>query len=92
MSESPRLVTVGTISGGVTPIQADVTSLGSDVPVAVLLSTDYAMLDPPGYPFRASFTGAATPQYPHTISSGTTIRVLRCEADAIVAAGAGSLA
>ncbi len=92
MSESPRLVTVGTISGGATPINADVTNLGSDVAVAVTLSTDYAMLDPPGYPSRASFTGSATPQYPHTILSGSTIKVLRCEANALVAAGAATLA
>ena len=92
MSEGARLVTVGTISGGATPIQADVTTLGSDVPVAVTLSADYAMLNPPGYPFRPSFTGASTPQYPHTVLSGTTIKVLACEATALVNAGAAALA
>jgi hypothetical protein len=92
MSEGPRLLTVGTINAGATPVQADVRSLGSDVAVAVVLSTDYAMLDPPGFPFRASFTGAATPQYPQTIASGTTIKVLRAEAAALVAAGAATLA
>jgi hypothetical protein len=89
---NPRLVQVGSINSGSTPINADVTVLGSDVSVAVTLSTDYAMLNPPGYPFRASFTGAATPQYPHTIVSGTTIKVLRCEATALVGAGAATLA
>lgn len=88
----PNLVTVGTINSGSTPINADVTVLGSDVAVAVLLSTNYSMLNPPGFPFRASFTGAATPQYPHTIVSGTTIKVLKCEATALVAAGAATLA
>jgi hypothetical protein len=92
MSEGPRLLTVGTINGGAMPIQADVRSLGSDVPVAVLLSTDYAMLDPPGFPFRTSFTGAATPQFPKTIASGTMLSVLRAEATALVAAGAATLA
>jgi hypothetical protein len=91
MALNPRLVTVGTISGGSTAIQADVTSLGSDVAVAVTLTTDYAMLHPPGFPFRASFTGAAVPQYPHIVTSGTTIKVLRCEATALVNAGAGTL-
>jgi hypothetical protein len=88
----PRLVQVGSINSGATPINADVTSIGSDVAVAVLLSTNYAMLNPPGFPFRASFTGAAVPQYPHTITSGTTLKVLRCEATALVAAGAATLA
>jgi len=92
MTESARLVTVGTTNGGSTPIQADVTSLG--VAVAVTLSTDYAMLDPPGYPFRASFTGSRAPdlQYPRTVVSGSTISVLRCESVALIAAGAATLA
>ena len=92
MTESARLVTVGTTNGGSTPIQADVTSLGGAV--AVTLSTDYALLDPPGYPFRASFTGSRAPdlQYPRTVVSGSTISVLKCEADALVNAGAAALA
>jgi hypothetical protein len=89
---NPRLVQVGSINSGATPINADVTVLGSDVAVAVLLSTNYSMLNPPGYPFRASFTGAAIVQFPQTILSGTTIKVLRCEATALVSAGAGTLA
>ena len=92
MTESARLVTVGTTNGGSTLIQADVTSLGSDVALAVVLSMDYAMLDPPGYPFRASFTGSRAPdlQYPRTVVSGSTISVLKCEADALVNAGAAT--
>jgi hypothetical protein len=90
MSEGARLVQLGTVGGS--PINADVKTIGSAVPVAVTLSADYAMLDPPGFPFRASFTGAATPQYPHTVPSGTTISVLACEATALVAAGAAVLA
>jgi hypothetical protein len=92
MSEGPRLLTVGTTNAGATNINADVTNLGSDVPVAVTLSTDYTMLAPPGYPARPGFTGTARPQYPHTVSSGTTFKVLRCEATALVAAGAATLA
>ncbi len=92
MSDYQRLVTVGTTNSGATQIQADVTNLGSDVAVAVTLTTDYAMLDPPGYPSRPSFTGSATPQYPHTVPNGTTIQVLRCEANALIAASAATLA
>jgi hypothetical protein len=92
MPESPRLITVGTINAGATPIQADVTNLGSDIAVKVLLSTNYTMAAPPGYPARASFTGSATPQYPHTVPSGTTLAVLKCEAVALVNAGAATLA
>lgn len=88
MTESPRAVVVGTINAGATEIVADVTSLGSDVPVKVILSTDYAMVDPPGFPSRPQFTGTATPQYPHTIPSGSTISVLQCEASALVDADA----
>src|SRR5215472_15433976 len=92
MAESARLVQTGTV--GVTPINADVTSIGSAVPVAVVLSEDYAMLDPDGFPFRASFTGATAGnlQYPRTVPSGTTLQLLKCEADALVTAGAAAYA
>ena len=85
MSNNPRLVQVGTT--GSTAVNADVTTLGSAVPVAVTLSADYAMLNPPGFPARPSFTGAATPQYPHTVPSGTTLELLSCEANALIATG-----
>lgn len=86
MVDSPRLVQAGTV--GATPIMVDVTTLGSAVAVRVTLTSNYAMLHPAGYPFRRSYTGAATPQYPHTVASGTTLEVLRCEATALIAAGA----
>lgn len=97
MSEGARLVTVGTINGGSTPIQADVKVLGSDVSVSVTLSTDYELASPrpPGFPSRPSMTGvhAAHVEYAgRVIPAGTTISVLRCEADALVAAGAATLA
>ena len=88
--EGARLLTVGTINAGVTPIQADVRSLGSDVAVNVTLSADYSMLNPPGFPFRPCFVGTATPNYPHLIPSGTSLALLKCEADALVAAGAAA--
>jgi len=92
MPESARQVETGTVGGS--PIYADVTSIGSAVAVAVVLGADYAMLDPLGFPFRASFTGAAAGnlQYPRTVPSGTTLQVLACEAAALVAAGAASYA
>lgn len=90
---NPSLVTVGSINGGATPIQVDVRSLGSAVAIRVTLSTNYAMLQPDGaffvgFPFRPQFTGAASPQYPHTVPSGTTLALLACEANALIAAGA----
>jgi hypothetical protein len=91
------LVTVGTINGGATAIQADVTVLGSDVAVAVTLSTPYTLADPrpPGFPTRPSMTGVDAAHLEHpglAISAGTTIRVLRCEANALISAGAATLA
>ncbi len=71
-------------------INADARVLGAAV--AVTLATDYEMLDPPGWPSRPSFTGTATPQYPHTLLSGITVEVLACEAIALIAAGAATYA
>ncbi len=94
----PNLVTVGSINSGATLIQIDVANgIGSDVPVKVLLSADYllAAVRPPGMPTRPSMTGATTANLDapgRTISSGSTISVLKCEATALVAAGAGTLA
>ena len=86
------MLAVGAINSGETEIYADVKALGADVPVTVTLSADYAMFNPSGFPSRPSFTGAAIPQFPHTISSGTTLALLRCEAVALVDAGAASFA
>jgi hypothetical protein len=90
VSEGPRNLIVGSVGG--TPIEIDVRDLGADVVAAVQLSADYAMLTPPGYPFRPHFTGTDTPQYPHVIASGTTVRLLKPEAAALVAAGAATYA
>ena len=37
-------------------------------------------------------TGAAQPAFPYTVTSGTTIALLQCEADALVAAAAATYA
>lgn len=83
MPESQRLIQLGTV--GTTPVMADVTVLGSAVPVTVTLLADYQMLDPPGYPARPSFTGcaAAALQFPRTIPKGTPFTVLSAEAAAL---------
>lgn len=84
-----NLQTLGIV--GSTPIVADIgAGVGSAGAVSVVLTSDYAMLGPAGYPSRPSFTGAATPQYPHTISSGATLSVLAPEALALVDAGAAN--
>jgi hypothetical protein len=94
-TESPRLVTTGTVNG--TPIQADVRTLGNAVKIQLL--QDYQMLCPDspvcqGFPQRPSMTGAApgSLDYPRTITSGTTLTVLQCEANALIAANAATLA
>jgi hypothetical protein len=97
MSDSPRLVTLGSINGGATSVQADVTNLGSAVPVEVTLSTDYTLANPrpPGFPVRPSWTGVAVAAFNDVagavIASGATIAVLQAEATALIDAGAASL-
>ena len=86
---------VGTINGDTTAIIIDLGNGIRGAPetaVPVILSTNYTMIDPRGYPARPSFTGDATPQYPQTIASGTTITLLQPEAAALVAAGAATYA
>ena len=60
-TESPRLITVGSINSGATAIQADVTNFGWAAPVEVPLWTNYTLANPrpPGFPIRPSLTGAA---------------------------------
>jgi hypothetical protein len=90
--ESARLVQVGTV--GATAIMADMRFLFPAVPVRVLLTQPYAITRPPGYPSRPSMTGvsAANLDTARTIPSGSTIALLKPEADALVAAGAGTYA
>jgi hypothetical protein len=97
MSDSPRLVTLGSINSGSTSVQADVTNLGSAVAVAVTLSTNYTLANPrpPGFPVRPSSTGVAVASFDDiagaVIESGTALSVLQCEATALIAAGAATL-
>lgn len=87
-----NLVQHGTV--GVTPINVDVTRVDHSVPVKVHLTSNYAMLHPPGMPARPSFTGvaAANLEYPRTVTSGTTLTLLKGEADALVTVGAATYA
>lgn len=92
-TNQPALVRVGTVGGN--PILVDVGSNGvsggaADL-VAVTLSADYVMENPPGYPFRPN-VGGATPFYPRTLPSGGTYRLLKPEAAALVTAGAAAYA
>jgi hypothetical protein len=95
MTESARLVAVG-ISNGTT-IEANVMPGAFSSVVAVVLTADYAMLAPDGpfitgFPFRPSFMGTSTPQFPHTIPSGSTLSLYACEAAPLLAAGGAVLA
>ncbi len=92
---TPSYVQTGTVGG--TPILVDVANgLGSDVAVAVTLgATAYVLTDPrpPGFPIRPSWTGtdAADLDYPRTVPGNTRFLLLRCEANALVTAGAAVL-
>jgi hypothetical protein len=88
MGESLRLVQVGTAGGAA--VMADVSVLGQQV--QVVLTADYMMIDPPGFPFRPSFTGTAVAQFPKAVPNGSTLWLLNCEAAALIAAGGAVLA
>jgi hypothetical protein len=96
MTLNPSLVTVGTINAGATNIQADVSQgLEPKGAVKVLLSTNYTLLCPPGWPNRPALTGKgpASLNFPGSVlASGSTFAFLAPEAAALVAAGAGTLA
>ena len=81
-------------SAGGTPINVDVSRLEHGAPVKVLLSANYTLASTPNFPTRPGFTGAAAASldYPRVIPSGTTITLLKGEADALVTAGKASYA
>jgi hypothetical protein len=91
-----RFLQLGTINGGSTPILADIAYLGSRR--SVTLSTDYT-LERPGsglagaFPQRPFLTGVIPqPAFPYTVTAGSTIELLECEATALVAANAATYA
>jgi hypothetical protein len=87
MSES-RTVKAGTAGG----VDINVNHLPFDhaVPKKVQLSADYIFTPAPGYVTPPDMTGAAPSkrmQQTQTRLSGTTVTLLKAEADALIAAG-----
>lgn len=92
MTINAKLVQHGSVGG--TAINVDMARIEHGAPVKVHLTSNYAMLSGPGIPTRPSMTGApvANLDYPRTIVSGTTLTLLKGEADALVTAGAATYA
>jgi hypothetical protein len=101
VGEGPRLVALGTINSGATVIYADVTNLAGPIVVGantlvgkvnVLMTTDYARSEQPGFPSPPFMTGttASGLHFPKTISSGASVQFLACEAAALINASAAS--
>ena len=93
IEKSPNKVTTGTIAG--TPLLVD--TKGHDIGgdpwrlVKVTLTADYVAINPPGYPDRPPI-GLPTKWAPGTVHSGTTRYFHACEAQALINAGAATLA
>ena len=87
-----RLLRLRTINGDATRIMANVAYMGSQAPVSVTLGIDYTLENPgAGFPVRPFLTGRSQhPEFPYTVASGTTIALLQCETNALVAAGAAT--
>jgi len=85
-----RLLRLGSIDGGTTPIVANIAHLGSQARVAVTASADYTLENPgAGWPVRPFLTGRIPqPAFPYTVASGSTLTLLQCEAAALIEAGA----
>lgn len=92
MAINAKLVQHGSVGG--TPINVDLARLEHGAPVKVRLSSAYTILCGTGIPARPSFTGApaGSLEFPRTIASGTTLTLLKGEADALVTAGAATYA
>lgn len=92
MAINAKLVQHGSVGG--TAINVDMARIDHGAPVKVHLTSNYAMLSGPGIPSRPSFTGAsaANLDFPRTLTSGTTVSLLKGEAEALVTAGAATYA
>lgn len=92
MAINAKLVQHGSVGG--TPINVDLSRIEHGAPVKVHLSSNYTILCGTGIPTRPAFTGAAAAslEFPRTIASGTTLSLLKGEADALVTAGAATYA
>jgi hypothetical protein len=84
-------VTVGML--GETPIVVDIgrgpLGIYPNDTITAKLTADYKLLHPPGFPNRYQSLGKHFP-WPSTLKSGWTVKLLRPEADALVAAGAAA--
>ena len=89
-----RLLRLGTVNGE--PIMANIAYLGGDrAAVSVTLTADYTLENPgAGWPVVRPFMAGTTPlpAFPYTVASGTVLALLKCEADALVQAGAATYA
>jgi hypothetical protein len=84
-------ITLGTIIGEI-PLRIDSADIvTARFPVSVKLLVDYEMRDPREWSPRPIVMRVGIAQYPHLARKGTTIEVERCEAMALVAAGAGEI-
>lgn len=88
----PFYVRVGNVGG--TPIVADIGTHGvcggSLTSHKVQLSSAYTLENPPGYPGRPGESGPK-PFFPsRLVPAGTTLELLKPEADALVTAGHGT--
>lgn len=92
MTINTKLVLHGT--AGVTPINVDMSRVEHGAPVKVHLTSNYTILCGTGIPTRPNFTGASAVnlEYPRTLASGTTVSLLKGEADALVTAGVATYA
>ena len=90
-----RLMRLGSINSGATPIVANIAFIGT-APVQITLTTDYSREAPTGdglagnFPLPPFLTGVTVTAWPVIIPSGTTISVGGYEADALIAAGAAT--
>jgi hypothetical protein len=87
MAEGNRNTKTGTAGGA--DINVDLRPLDHAAPKKVQLSANYTLAYPPGYPTPPDLTGCAASNlyFPRTITSGTTIALVKAEADALIAAG-----
>jgi hypothetical protein len=87
MSEGARNVQTGTAGSN---INVDVRPLDHATPKKVALTADYTLAHPAGFPTPPFMTGATYStlrKQTQVITNGTTVALLKAEADALIAAG-----
>lgn len=82
-------LTIGTVAG--VPLVADLSRGIAGPVITVLMTADYSMLAPPGWPTRPSLIGVpVVTNRSAVVSAGSTFAFYKCEADALVTAGAAT--